>query len=681
MAKRIYAPGELDKIKRRLGNISEKEAKRMQKVLGGEIGYERGAAYEAGHAPAIRKSGLPASGLPGPDTKPKRLVETAPADQEVVGGGGITGIPKFQRLGDPSYRERVKMDICAGSGEFAIKTLWQVFVSRLSFFNQPPDRVSAWFVKTNLNDYYARLECLVTSTRLLFPRNNVELGRKLQSESPTAFRILNTIRQWKLDVISSEINKVQSRPRSVFVKDFETMLREIYKPIFILQKLDIDTDIKNAYDRLYQIRFIENPVNTTEALQSKIPEALLALKYVCSNLHHLMYPLLMKIIALYYQEYESFFIENFESYKLFLGVDESNQILPDVNKTKAAKKDSGLAESAETEAEAEAEKDGEAEVYDMLSEEEREERLKEQALSEAEAKAFGRGLKLLETLFPKAPWDKLDTFADFYPYFSDVLEIKKNGELIAPEDPAHLALILSQVIEELLYGFRHINFEGVPFSDSLNAIVDDWHSAILESFEKKYLPLIYEYAHYFEHSSQKMNSTYALNIASEIHWIRRYYFLPSYEYTPVTPPSFAKKDVVALYVTARRLRKDLTGCAAAIEAANMEGGATTLAQVDGIKNPWEHYDFQVENPLSKRLDMLLGKKQRNNAALIFFTLAAATVLDSYLSGKNSAVYRMDNSILFRHTEQDKMKPVFWIEKQTGTFDLFKKSIEELRRRK
>ncbi|MDR0383643.1 MAG: hypothetical protein LBH50_06620 [Spirochaetaceae bacterium] len=658
MAKRIYEPGELDKVKKRLGNISEKEAKYMQRVLGGEIGYERSETSVSDGA----GRGAPTGAV----SRPKRLVETV-AGGGAVSDGRLAGPPKFQRPGKLSYIERVKMDACAGSPEFVIKTPFQVLVSRLCFFAQPADRVSPWFVKIALNEYYAQLERLITSARLLFPRSDAELGRKLQDESPAAFKILNVIRNWRLNVIMSEIGKVQSRPRNAFVRDFETMLREIYKPLYILEKLDANSDVREAFQILYGIRLRDQPTEKAERLYGKITEAALAFKYAFFKLHRLLYPLLMKTIATRYQDYESFFIENGENYRSFLGVSEADQLPPGVSKVKPANKTDDSSEDT----------DDSSGVQDEAPEE----RQEKQDFDASETKAFERGLKLLETLFPKAPWDELKSYPDFYPYFADALDIKKNGELLAPEDPAHLAMMLSQIIEELLYGFRHIEFCETANSSSLAGIVDDWHTAVSESFEKKYLPLIYEYSHYFEHSSQRLHSTYAMNIAADIHWTRRYYFLPNYEYTPVTPPTFAKKDVVALYKTARRLRGDLAVCAAAIERANKEGGAAADAPADGIKNPWEPYNFQVENPLSKRLDMLLGKKQRNNASLVFFTLATATVLDYYLCGRNSPAYATDCNILFRHTKEDEMKPVFWVEKRADTFALFKKSVEELKEKK
>ncbi|MDR2803128.1 MAG: hypothetical protein LBB22_02420 [Treponema sp.] len=668
----IYEPGELEKVKNRLGPLNEKEAKRMQKVLGGEIGVERG--LEPVTSIVSDKFTRPIKGAAAgasKTAKPKRLVEIAASEDDKK----LKSVLRFHRKENLSYSERVKMDTIAGYSEFKIKTFWQVLKSRLSFIGDPPDKVNPYFVKEILNECYSTLERLITAMRLLFPRSNAELSQKLRNAAPAEFKVLNTLRQWKLDTIASEIGKIQLHPRNVLVKDFENLLREIYKPLYIIGKLN-DKDIMAVFQVLYDIVAEEKP-NEAQAMKNKIMEVNGLYMYINTSIRRLFYPILMKIIASYYQNYEIFFIENNDNFEAFLELSEADQIAPNSLRGAAADKTRNTDVSGETGAESVVDS-----LSDIKDEKFEKEKKVEQSSETSETKAFERSLKILETLFPRAPWDKLGTFPDFYPYFADVLEIKKNGELIAPEDPLQLALILSQIIEELLYAFRYIKFIGqFAGESSMISIVDDWHTAISESFEKKYLIRVSEYSHYFENSLQKRNSTYAVNISTDIHWIRRYYFLPNYDTIPPTPPSFFKKDVVAIYTLAHRLRKDLTACAVAIDAANKLGGAAENALVEGIENPWEPYNFQVENPLSKRLNMLLGKKQHINASLIFFTLAAVTVLDNYLSDKASIAYTANNEIFFRHSGHEEMKPVFWVEKQTGTFDIFKKSIESLKKKK
>ncbi|GHU41621.1 hypothetical protein FACS1894190_09940 [Spirochaetia bacterium] len=664
--KAIYAPGELDKVKERLGPIDEKDAKRMQRLLGGDVGYEKTEAEKEREAAEAREV-LAAK----TKKKPRHIVEVTQNngeknnDKAYNKSGGI--IPN---IGVASYRERVKMDICAGDTGFHIKTPWQVFVSRISFFRTPPDKVSLWFVRDKLNEYYTHIENLVTEVRLIFPRNNLERGTKMKKAFPFAFDVLNILRQWKIEVISSEISKIQSHPREVTVREFINLLREIYKPIFILRNLNTDQHIAEYFNQLYKVVYLENPSHETEKMLKNISVAVTAWQYISIQLSRRLYPLLMKILCVYYVPYDRFFTENEEKICLFLGISKEEQLHPpSISDTVSTMdKNSDDDNSEETETTDEESKEN----FEELSNKTEEER----NMEAAETKARDRGLKILETLFPKAGWDRLSERTDLYPYFSDVLELKKSSDLISPYDPTQLALVLASVIEELLYGFRYIKFSRTyDGGKSLNSFSEEWHKILQESFERVYLPRVSEYAHCFEHSSHQRTSPYIANLVNDLHWIRRYYFLPYYDYTSPTPPTFAKKNVVALYPLVRHLRRELTSFAAAIDAANKEGGAAMNLFVDGISNPWEKYSFEVENAISKRLNMILKKEQRTNVSLIFFTLAIVTVLDNHLNDSKSIAYNTDNSRLFRSSDEAGLVPVFWVEKQTNTFQLFKQSLE------
>ncbi|MDR2388963.1 MAG: hypothetical protein LBD89_04150, partial [Tannerellaceae bacterium] len=44
-------------------------------------------------------------------------------------------------------------------------------------------------------------------------------------------------------------------------------------------------------------------------------------------------------------------------------------------------------------------------------------------------------LDTLETLFPKAGWDKIDEYPDFFPYFSSIFDLGKNYALMGGPAP------------------------------------------------------------------------------------------------------------------------------------------------------------------------------------------------------------------------------------------------------
>jgi hypothetical protein len=87
--KPVYAPGELDRVRNKLGVKDQQEAKRMAALLGGEVGVEREkeeAAAKARHAP-LKKAGSGGGPGSGVDTgggsgrrRPGRHVELAPEE-------------------------------------------------------------------------------------------------------------------------------------------------------------------------------------------------------------------------------------------------------------------------------------------------------------------------------------------------------------------------------------------------------------------------------------------------------------------------------------------------------------------------------------------------------------------------------------------------------------------------
>ncbi|MDR2864006.1 MAG: hypothetical protein LBV68_00145 [Spirochaetaceae bacterium] len=666
----IYARGELDQTKGRIGPIGEQEAKRMQKILGGEVGRERTQYEETQEG---KGKGSPQNAVTG---KAKRTVELASDGSEAAKKPRMSypsNVPQ------PGYIERVKMDICCGDVEFGIKTPWRVFISKLSIFKAPRDLVSPYFIKEIIDEYYKQIEILVTSVRLLFPRNNSSRNLKLQKYSSFSFHVLDVLRQWKIASISDEIAKLQQHPRNVYVYEFATILREIYKPLAMLENVSVDTHVRIAFDKLYKILFLENPNSETEKTRPKISNALSALSYTQTHIHRFLYPLLMKMTSSVYYSYDLFFSANKENIMAFLGLKESDKIT--VPSSLSGHKDiteEDTAEEDRAEDDVNGEKQGEENFIEETEDGENPENSEKKVESEkraSEEKAIAKGMDTLELLFPQAGWNKLDE-ADFYPYFADILGLKKGSEVISPCDPAQFALILSRIISELLYGFRSVQFSfGFNEEDYITPILDHWQKTLEETFYNNYMPRIEEYAHMFE-AMDSAKSNYALNLLNDIHWSRRYYLFPHYEYKSGMLPSFSKKGIHSLFSISRRLRQILTELAEDINAAMKNGGMETGALCLKLKNPWAPYVFEIENPLSKRLNVLLSKKQRTNISLIFFTLAICTVLDDHLNNPSSRAYSCDKDIIFRSVNNNGKEPVLWMEKRSDVNELFKKSVEE-----
>jgi hypothetical protein len=88
------------------------------------------------------------------------------------------------------------------------------------------------------------------------------------------------------------------------------------------------------------------------------------------------------------------------------------------------------------------------------------------------------------------------------------------------------------------------------------------------------------------------------------------------------------------------------------------------------------HQFQVPNPVSKRLDALLGKT-KTNASLIFYTLAVTVVLDNLVNNENSWAYTDSHpGVLFRSINGDGVTPLFGVDEKVDPEEIFKLSLKQ-----
>ncbi|GHV40729.1 hypothetical protein AGMMS49546_15200 [Spirochaetia bacterium] len=689
--KAIYNPGELDRIRGKLGVTDAREANRLAKMLGGEVGVEK--SLEPPKAPPRHRSEtvevVVGKGSGRSRSQPKHRVELAPEENEYL-EKPIRKAAFTDPADDPmnpvkaSYFERVKMDRFCALPDFIIKSQTQALVSMFSFFGEAPDYVNPQFVTKRLDEYYKRVELLVTSARSLFPRNNLKRNEKLKRTSPFVYSILDTIRRWDLEKITTEVAKLQAHPRNVMVVECSEFLKAIYRPLYILEQLETEAHIKGAFKLLYKILYIENPIEAKDRYQGLIRNALSGFSDLRREVHYRLYPLLMKLLSDRLLPYEMFFPDRRNRFMAFVGATETDQINPSsVNVQDEV--DKNIAEDEKDESE---EGEGDANDEEDPNDPEVIARKAKQVALESERKALDRGIATLEALFPKAGWDRLSEYPDMYPYFREVFGLKKGYELIAPTDPLLQIVVMMRILEELFFGLRYVNFGTITGPDEgtgridefLGSIVNDWHQYIDTSFEKEYLPRLSEYCRILENSAESRTSAYAKRTLNELNWAKRLYFLPYYKFESLFPPPFQKKDITPLYPEIRRLRRSLMAVAAGIEQGYKRGGAEKMAPCEGIDNPWDAYNFEVPNPVSRRLDALLGPKKRNNASLVFFSLAVTAVLDHVVNDESSWAYNERRGTLFRSVNGEGAIPQFGVDEKIDADALFKSAMKARQKR-
>jgi hypothetical protein len=288
----------------------------------------------------------------------------------------------------------------------------------------------------------------------------------------------------------------------------------------------------------------------------------------------------------------------------------------------------------------------------------------------------------METLFPKAGWDKLDEFPDIYPYFRSAFSLKKEYQVLAPTDAMLQVIILMRTLQEIFFGLRYVSFTGIVvphtgerLDEVLGNLINIWPNHEI-TFEKEYLGRLNEYCRALESSDS--NSAYTKRLYSEIQWIRRLYFFPYYHFETFSQSPISRSSVKPVYSDIRKLRKLLTIVVAGIETGNKIGGAAAGALCEGINNPWDTYKFQVANPISKRLNMLLGSKKRNNAVLVSFSLMVVTILDHITNFEESWAYPADVGPLFRSVDGEGRIPQLGVDEKIDADLIFKQVIKEQR---
>ncbi|MDR1301857.1 MAG: hypothetical protein LBK43_05235 [Treponema sp.] len=677
--KAVYAPGELDRVRNKLGVVDDNEAKRMAKLLGGQVGTEKSSnkATMVRHAPKQAVSNIRTTVQRQRPSQPEPG-STSQVTQSITQKKGRKN--KNQDIEDDpqvpvksSYSERLKMDRYAAQAEFDIKSLSQVLAAMFGFIKEAPDFVSPLFVTKRLNEYYKQIEILVLATRTMFPRNNLRRNEQIKKMSLFVFSVLDTIRYWNIERITSVMARIQGNPRRVRTSDCADIVRDIYRPLFILEKLSVDFHIKEAYKLLYKFLYIENPIEAKDKYQNLIRVALDAYQVIRKDIQYLLYPLFLKLVSSTWIPYNLFFSKRRNRIMAFLNVKEEDCISPD------------SPQNDEKNNEDKTEKPG-SEADKSQREKQEKEAATQRAADEAEQKAVERGLKTLESLFPKAGWDKLATYPDLYAYFAKTFDLGKGYELIAPTDPLLQVVILMRILEELFFGLRYVTFTSIlgagestdPIGQIMEDILEHWRDFEVV-FNKEYLDRLQEYCRLLDTSVESRTSPYGKRIYNELQWIKRLYYLPYYKFENKSPSPFKKSSIIAVYPEVRKLRRCLSTLAAKIDlSAKQRTAELDAPPCEGIENPWADYVFQVSNPLSMRLNTLLGRQKRNNASLIYFTLAVATVLDHLVNDYNSWAYGNDDEPLFRSVNGAGVVPQFGVDEKIDANALFKQIMKERR---
>jgi hypothetical protein len=542
-----------------------------------------------------------------------------------------------------AYADRVNLDQFLAQPEFRIKNRWQVLRSVLSFYNSPPDKACKFFVMKRLTEIYGALEQLVTTVRIVFPRNDQGRSEWLRVHSPFSYNVMNVIRHWNISRIAVLIGRLQSRPREVYISELKILMQLIYRPIVILEAVDAEEHIPIIVNKLSWFIYAGDDSASFNAKEKKMLQDLTRLySAVTYGVHFALHPLLMKLLCNKRCNYDDFFIEYRRLIYDFLNVKKEDCVIPP--------KQAELAFA-----------DEEIPDADTAGQNEQEQRLEN---------AMKSGLKTLDILFPDAGWSRPQFFPDFYQYFAFVFNLEKNVRRLHPENPVLQILILSYTLQNVLAGLRHTIFiepasnAGYP---SIENLIHGWLEAVEQLLYRDYFKLFAEYFDYFSISSRFRKKIYEKRVASELNYFTKSFMLPFFD-CRVMPKDihFSVNEEDNLFGKISVLYEKLDEIVCAPDKTAF------------IENLQEPFVFDVPTPVSKRLGLLFDKEHGTNEILITIAHEITAILNYLMNNPDSWAYTSDrHKKTFRSKDSAGFVPIEWLEQGLDPDNIFRDSIETL----
>jgi hypothetical protein len=298
------------------------------------------------------------------------------------------------------------------------------------------------------------------------------------------------------------------------------------------------------------------------------------------------------------------------------------------------------------------------------------------------------GLSLLDTLFPEAGFNALEKMPDLYPYFQPLFEFGDGFNLLSPENPIQVIVVLLRILEDLFHGCRNIefNFDASEYNpdktDTISAVINDWSVYREMLFDKKYAATLSDFVNELYTQSDFAYSQYGKKLINTLQWLTQYHFLPHFKFEKLLlerpendstyRPLFFRTDFI---------------CKSFIEIAkSVDRAGKNKTPVTGVQNPWEHYRFDIPNTVSERLDVLLAAKRTGpnmtatNANLLKYTLCIMAVLDWWINDQGSPAYQANPMKIYRVSAKDG-GPLFSVPLRDDQKKLFAENVQTIARKR
>ena len=635
-----WAPGTLDKTRKNIGDISDKDAADMAKKLGGQVLYER---TSSGGSSGTNKAGRivrQTSGGSGGSS----------GSGSSSGGSGSTGFStssgrrKKEELPVISKKAASTMDKLMMSAEYKIKPNYGMFNFIRSFQKNGMEKIVPEFYEYTIKQATEHMEGFITVIKTLIQIAPSTYKSKIASGTESKFKFLRNVAGWAMQPIKVEYINLQGLGEPLIVADLIPLIRQIYKPLITVYYFG-NTKIPKLIKEIYNDE-AAYPDSPKDKLSQYAKQAITEWLYIETEVIKKLYPLLMRMCSDTYEAYPSFFNAKVGEILKFVGLHKFDLLLPEKpkepapeeKKPKIAPPEKGIKDST------------------VIT-----------------------GLKLLDQMFPEAGFDRLDEHPDMFPYFQPLFHFKDGFNMLSPENPIQVICVLQHIIEDCFQGCRNIKFpdpgEQKKGADNITAVMDDWSAYREDTFEQLYCEPLCDLVNSVYSQPDFDKSHIGKKTITSLLWQTTYHYMPNFKFEQLLLEHPADESKYRpLFHRTDFARKFLT-----LVINECDQKAATKATCSLIENPWEHYKFDIPNEVSKRLDVLLGAQNKtanttaNNANLLKYTLCFMAVLDWWINNPGSPAYATEPMHIWRVSEADG-KPMFSVPERKDQNKLFAERI-------
>ena len=280
----------------------------------------------------------------------------------------------------------------------------------------------------------------------------------------------------------------------------------------------------------------------------------------------------------------------------------------------------------------------------------------------------------------EAGFNKLEDHPDMYPYFQPLFKFEDGFNLLSPENPLQVIVVLQHIIEDCFQGCRNIKFieteEPKKGAESIHAVMDDWSAYREDTFEHLYCEPLLDLVNSIYAQGDYEQSHAGKRTITSLLWQMTYHFLPNFKFEQLILEHPADESKYRpLFHRTDYARKFLT-----VVINECDANAKTKGNCNLIENPWAHYKFDIPNEVSKRLDVLLGAQNKTanttatNANLLKYTLCFISVLDWWINNPESPAYTTNPMHIWRVSTEDG-RPLFSVQERNDQNKLFVEAIK------